>query len=151
MMLCGEFFFKRVYKGVAFWARVTVEVDTSTEDSYINMLCNGKGIDSEGCGEEVTANGYEDWKLGAIEGVKYALDICSHPNYGVSIKKIEGLTTDTTPTVVGIATAYAIWNAIGYNVPEDVVKALEEKVAREYDRKELGRWFSRFRRLMRKK
>lgn len=126
-MLFGEGVFKRQCKGLGYWARVSLEVDINAKEPYVNMLCNGTGFYSQGDIEEATANGYVDWKRGAMEGIKYALELCSHSNYGISIKKIEGLTSDTNPTLVSIATAYAIWNAIGYHVSDEVIKKLEEK------------------------
>jgi hypothetical protein len=71
--------------------------------------------------------------LGAIAGAQYALNKCKKTHYGVTIMKIEGLTTDTNPIIVGFATMDAIWKAIGYKVPEEINNRVRELAIQSWD------------------
>src|SRR5262249_14783579 len=75
--------------------------------------------------EDVPARGYEIWKAGARAGVEFALAVAALPPARVTINRITGLTTDTNPTVVGVAAAFALWQAVGFSPSAEVVVRLE--------------------------
>jgi len=63
--------------------------------------------------ESVARESYIPWQEGAIVGAAYALSKAARAECGVIITEIEGMITDTNPTIVAVATIYAVWNASG--------------------------------------
>lgn len=124
--------FLRVLLGRCFAARVTVQREPGVTESYIRLACSGAGWVAQGYAEEVPAEGYDDWKAGAVAGAEYALRLAGIP-CGVVVQKIVGLTTDTTPAAVGAATAYAIWQGLGWQPPETVIQQMERVVSSNKD------------------
>ncbi len=115
--------FARQYQGKGYAAAVTLTIDPMTTETRISLDCRGRGFYSQGYIEDVPAQGYDSWKRGAIVGAAYALNVARYGPCHVIITKIEGLTTDTNPTVVAAAVAAvmdAIWKGIGFTPPTDV-------------------------------
>ena len=127
-MLYGEGKFLRQVKGVPYAAKVSVKVDPYTEQHYITVECSGRGFYRQGSIEEVPSHGYEDWKSGAVIGAEFALKTCNNPGYGVIITKIEGMTTDTNQTIVAVAAAYSVWDALSFKIDDKLKTRLEEIV-----------------------
>ena len=70
------------------------EVEREWNNLDITTDCHGSTSTSQGHIEEVPTTGYDDWKQGAINGVKFALELINKRNAKVIITHIEGLTTD---------------------------------------------------------
>lgn len=128
-MLMGEGKFLRQVKGLGCAARVQVNVDIQAEQHYITFECKGKGFLRQGYIEEASDEGYKDWKAGAVIGAEFALKICNHSEYGVIITKIEGMTTDTNPTIVAVATAFSVWDALSFKIEDELMSQLVETVS----------------------
>lgn len=111
--------FLRQWKGKGYIARVTVRVNLSSETSSIVTACSGDGWSGQGNIEEVSATGYDNWKAGAIAGIRYALETARCQNCSVIVTRILGIATDTNPTIVGAAAINAVWKAIDY-IPSDL-------------------------------
>ena len=110
-------------------ARVTVQLDPGASSPYVRANCDGAGWIAQGYIEKASAQGYDDWKAGAIAGATWALARCHRPECGVVITCIEGLSvTDTYPTVVGAATATAVWKALGHEPDVEAAQQLENMV-----------------------
>jgi len=116
-MICAEGIFLHQTGGCGYVAKVKLEIDQDADQPYISFRCTGTGWHGQGSIEEVPEEGYEDWKLGAYEGIKYALDRCDCPQYGVVVRRITGVMTDTNPILVGLAAADAVWIALGFKPP----------------------------------
>ena len=106
-------------------AVVSLTVENAVGIPSIDMACAGQGFASQGYIEEVPAHGYDDWQEGARAGVLYALSVAETEGAHVFVTKIEGLTTDTNPTIVGAAAALATWAALKFDAPKDVLERLE--------------------------
>jgi len=123
-MICSEGTFLHQTGGCGYAARVAIEIDQDADQPYVAFRCGGSGWQGQGSIENATEFGYEDWKLGAYEGVKYALDRCARPQLGVVITRITGAMTDTNPILVGLAAVDAVWKALEFNVPQPEAERL---------------------------
>lgn len=112
--------FARQLKVGGCYGAVEVEIDLHSFVTSISVQTHGDGFRSQGYIEEVPAQGYEDWKQGAVLGVAFALWTAKQRECGVVITKIEGLTSDTNPTIIAAAAMDAIWKAIEYT-PESTL------------------------------
>ncbi|HEY4386264.1 MAG TPA: hypothetical protein VGN34_17540 [Ktedonobacteraceae bacterium] len=72
--------------------------------------------------------GYDDWKQGALAGIKYALAQCHALPCHITITKIVGFTTDTNPTIVGGAAIQAVWAATNYEPSAEEKAVIEQHV-----------------------
>jgi len=124
-------FLRQTSKG-GYLAFVKLEVESEWNGLDIITDCRGKGFTSQGYIEEVPANGYDGWKQGAVNGVKFALEAINKQNAKAVITHIEGLTTDTNPTIVSAAAARALWNAFGINISAETEKNLEDYVLQSW-------------------
>jgi hypothetical protein len=101
----------------AFFARVRVRVEP-----------NGSG--------EVSANGvspadvWPGWRSAAVAGARFALRT-SAPDHDCSIDEIQGITCDTNATLVAIAAARAVWDALG-TVPAEEAGILDDLVEKSH-------------------
>ena len=128
----GEARFIRQYNKAGYFALVKLEAESEWNTLDITTDCHGNGFTAQGYIEEVPANGYDDWKQGAINGVKFALEAINKQNTKVIITHIEGLTTDTNPTIVAAAAARALWNALEIEVSEVTEKNMEDFVLQSW-------------------
>lgn len=115
--------------GLGYAARVVVEVEPGADG--IVVACSGPGWARQGAIEQASADGYADWKAGAVAGVAFALRIMG-VDCGVRVVLIEGMTTDTNPTIVAAAAARAVWQAIGFTPASELTRRIEAEV--------LGSW-----------
>jgi hypothetical protein len=127
-MSFGEARFARVRQGIPYLAEVALEVEFTGELAVTRCACTGSGFAAQGHLEEVPPEGYDDWKAGARAGVDFAASIAALSPARVTILRIAGLTTDTNPTVVGTAAAFALWQAVGFSPPAHVMDRLEAAV-----------------------
>ena len=77
--------------------------------------------------EDASETGYDDWKLGARRGAEYALHIANSTS-DVKIIRITGLITDTNPSTVCVAAAFAVWKALDFVPDEQIVTTMESVV-----------------------
>ncbi|HEX2913949.1 MAG TPA: hypothetical protein VH186_24305 [Chloroflexia bacterium] len=117
---------------VGYFARVEIQVETGVEKTYFEIRCKGNGFRGQGYIEEVPENGYEDWKFGAIIVLNYALRKLDSPICKVTVIKIEGLTSDTNPTIVAAAAINALWKAYNYVPNIELQNYIEEEVLRSW-------------------
>lgn len=94
----------------------------------VTISCDGAGFVRQGAIEVVPAHGYDHWKAGARAGVEFALRTAGLTQAGVRVVRIEGLSTDTNPTLVAAAAARAVWLAAGFTPTSEVVARLEQRV-----------------------
>ncbi|MCX6951775.1 MAG: hypothetical protein NTV51_06365 [Verrucomicrobia bacterium] len=132
----ATFKFARAKNGLCIFAEVAVELEASDSRLTVEFACSGRGFYSQGYIEEVPAVGYDDWKAGAKAGVLFALKIANRPSCEVRITKIEGLSTDTNPTAVGAAAAFATWKALEFEPPADMMGKLEKQAFAGYRKPE---------------
>lgn len=127
--------FARHKNGKGYFAQVALIVEYPSTSPNVDFRCSGRGFFSQGCVEEATAKGYNDWKAGAKVGVEFALSTAGMSNCSVVITKIEGLdVTDTNPTIVGAAAALATWSALKFEPPKEVIDKLESFVFSSWER-----------------
>jgi len=112
--------FLRQYRGKGYAARVTIDMQPTTGPGIITVRCTGTPLFRQGAIEEVPAEGWDDWKAGAVTGVQYALTRANQLNSQVVINRILGTFTDTHPSIIALAAAYAVWRTLGWTpTPED--------------------------------
>jgi hypothetical protein len=110
-------------------AKVEVSIDLTALTQGIAISCQGATPTfSQGETVDVPAEGFNDWKQGAVAGVTYALTRVGDPAVGVTIRRIWGLFSDTNPTLVGAAAIDAVWKALQIP-PEDADVAHVQKMA----------------------
>lgn len=127
MMQIGKGKFARIKSGLPHFAEVEVEVSDLTERTIVETRCTGNGWVAQGSVEQATIAGYLDWKQGAVVGALYALtDLPTSATISIVITKIEGLITDTNPSIVAVASALAVWEAIGHVPSTSAIEKLEE-------------------------
>ncbi|OQP44637.1 hypothetical protein A4H97_09735 [Niastella yeongjuensis] len=118
----------KIKNGIGYVAIVNIEVFPNLEGTNeINEHYNGIGFTSQGYIEEVSAKGYDDWKAGARSGLKYGFSLVDRYST-VQINKIEGLTSDTNPTIVGYTILRAFLDSINHELDNDQIRKLEEFV-----------------------
>jgi hypothetical protein len=126
--------FGRYKNGLPHVAHVVLEVEGSSAGPGIEFTCSGRGFTSQGYIEEVPAVGYDDWKDGARVGVSFALSAADKANCRVVVSKIEGLTTDTNPTIVAYAAAQAVWRSLDFVPAKDIIDRMEAIVFSSWER-----------------
>jgi len=127
-MTTADVKFGRVKNGLPHFARVSLAIECASEPPDIIFSCSGTGFTSQGYVEQMPATGYDDWKGGARAGISFALSLVRHTSCRVDVREIDGLTTDTNPTIVGYAAALAVWQALGFEPPSEVIEKLEAVV-----------------------
>lgn len=127
--------FSRVYRGLSHVAVVTLQLAEASEASGVTIRCTAlPTVASQGYIEDVPANGYDDWKQGAALGAKYALAVAGEKARSVIVSRIQGLTTDTNPTVVRAAAALGVWEAVGYQPTPEQIQQIERHVFGSWQR-----------------
>ena len=114
--------------GIGSVAIVTLDVEqNSFETNQILEHYSGQGFTSQGNIEEVPEDGYDSWKIAARQGLQYAFSLID-THWTVHINKIEGLTTDTNPTIVGYTVLRAFFDKIHYHLSDEQIEKLEDFV-----------------------
>jgi hypothetical protein len=119
--------FAKVRKWCAF-ARVELILHDLSGEATTTFACSGEGWVRQGDIETVSATGYVDWKRGATAGIQFAFRLAGEAPRSVTVTKIEGMTTDTSPAAVGAAAALATLNALAVPVPSSFQSLVEEVV-----------------------
>lgn len=115
----SEGVFVRQIQPVGFAARVEVCLDLTMPTQAVKVDCPIEGfLDHQGESEQASTAQFEDWKQGAITGVRYALWAYLSPSIGVTITRIQGQKASTSPTMINAAAIDAVWKALHYK-PED--------------------------------
>jgi hypothetical protein len=120
--------FARIRNKLPFFAEVELAVESGFEKIEVRFDCSGSGWKAQGHLEEAPQVGYDDWKSGAKKGIEYAAKQASIPNCLVIVTAIRGLTTDTNPVIIAGASAFAFWEAIGFQPGNDLKETIEAKV-----------------------
>jgi hypothetical protein len=126
--------FARIEGGLPFFARVVLSVEVPSAQPGVYFRCAGRGYRAQGCVEEVPEVGYDDWRGGARAGIDYALSIAGAQRVRVEVHQVEGLTTDTNPTIIGYAAMLCVWDALSFAPPDALVTRCEEVVLRSWER-----------------
>src|SRR6187401_3176654 len=87
----------RQIKGRGCFGIVEIDLDPDSAVISIDVKTHGEGYRGEGDFEGIPAQGYEDWKQGAVLGVAFALWTAGQSGCAVVITKIVGTNADTTP------------------------------------------------------
>ncbi|WP_437975735.1 hypothetical protein WMF11_49290 [Sorangium sp. So ce295] len=117
------------YKEWPAFAQVSLTVhDVPTEIAGVSFSCGGSGFTAQGHVEGAPAAGYDDWKRGAAAGVRFAFRLLGSAPRPVTVTRIEGLSTDTSPAAVGAAAALAVFNALEAATPASFHALVEEIV-----------------------
>ena len=82
----------------------------------------------------VPAEGFDDWKQGAVAGVAPALALAGDPSISVTITSIQGMFSDTSPTIVGAAAIDAIWKALRITPDAKIAERIQRISLRSWDR-----------------
>jgi hypothetical protein len=128
-MQTGKSKIKRLTGGIPLFAQVSLTVEPTADFTRVEFACAGAGFSSQGYLESVPPLGYEPWKDGALAGVRFALAVAGVSAAAVVITEIVGVTSDTNPTVVAVAAAHALWNALELNPPLRAVRFLDSQVS----------------------
>jgi hypothetical protein len=114
--------------GIGYVAIATLEVEQNpSNQNEIIENYNGHGFTSQGAIEEVSKNGYNSWKIAARDGLAYAFSLIDS-YWTVHLNKIEGITTDTNPTIVGYTVLRAFFDKINFQLTSEQIEKLEEFV-----------------------
>ncbi len=121
--------YARQHRGVGHFARVTVQLEENVSEPIITVQCGAvPQVTSQGVVEDVPAEGYSGWKQGAVIGATYALEVAGLETVAVIVSRIQGLTTETNPTVVGAAAAIGVWQALGYSPTPEQIQRIKRAV-----------------------
>lgn len=72
---------------------------------------------------------YDDWKQGAIIGIRFAMRrIHAAQPHTISVKEIIGQDVDTNPTIVAAAAIDGVWKRFGYQPSQAEWQAIEKIV-----------------------
>jgi hypothetical protein len=124
----GKGRFLRTKRWSAFAYVEVVVHEGDCKEVSVDFVCKGQGWIRQGRIEEVSDAGYEDWKRGAAAGVRFAFRLAGFPSRRVTVTKVEGTTTDTSPASVGAAAAIAVFNALEIPPPPSFEHQVEEIV-----------------------
>lgn len=113
--------------GVGVYAEVALAIEPNDEGPLIEFVCSGRGFFSQGYVEDVPAVGYDHWKEGARVGILFALQVAQSEKWNVRVLQIEGMTTDTNPTIVGVAAAFAAWKSLNFEPSTEIVENVESQ------------------------
>lgn len=125
--------FARQLNGRGCFGAVEVEIQPNSGPMSIAVQTHGEGFHSQGYIEDVPEQGYESWKQGAVLGVAFALWTMGYRSCAVRVTKIEGLTSDTNPTIIAAAAMDAVWKALAFT-PDPTTKAqIEQSVVESWN------------------
>jgi hypothetical protein len=118
--------------GISNFAVITLVINESnTDENFVNEYYSGDGFTSQGSIEEVPAKGYDSWKIGAIRGLEYAFSK-TKKYFVVNIISIEGISTDTNPTVIGYTIIRAFFDQINLESDNEEINKLEDFVVKSW-------------------
>jgi len=123
----------KIKNGFTGFASILLEITPChpDEDNKIIEEYTGIGFTSQGTIEEVPQKGYDSWKQGVIQGLKYGLSKVD-TKWLISIKKLEGISTDTNPTIAGYTALRAFWDKIYYPIDQVEIDKIENFVFKSW-------------------
>ena len=125
--------FRRIHGGLPHCGIVELSVEPSDLPTNISVECSGTGWIRQGSLEDASADGYDDWKQGAVRGVEFALTVADQ-RADVVIRRITGMVTDTNASVTAGAAALAVWNAFEFSPDQTVIATMESVIFRGWKR-----------------
>ena len=129
-----DYKFLKVKNGILFFAVINLEISKSDNGNEIIEEYLGEGWKRQGSLESVPVNGYEDWKKAVKNGLEFAFTK-SAEKWRVKIKKVEGMTTDTNPTIVGFAAIVAFCEQTNTDLSFDTKAAIENFTFKSWENK----------------
>ena len=123
------------FLGQSGMARVGIGIDLTASKPTIAVACQGPTPTfSQGEFITVPAEGFDDWKQGAVAGVAHALALAGDPSILVTITSIQGMFSDTNPTIVGAAAIDAIWKALRIKPDSQTEMQIQQAALSSWDR-----------------
>jgi hypothetical protein len=127
----------KVKNGVPFGAAIELKITRSLNNTNtIVEAYKGRGFQGQGIIIQVPNTGFDDWKLGAKIGLEYAFSMVNG-SWEVEVLAIEGLITDTNPTVIGYVAIRAFFDGAGQELDSDKIEQLEVFVFKSWDSRNL--------------
>jgi hypothetical protein len=120
--------FARWKGGRGFFAEVAVEVESPSVTPGVELRLTESGWILQCYIEDIPVTGDSAWNEGARIGAEYALSVANTQSARVVITRIAGMATDTNPTVVGAATALAVWAGLSYTPTAEHIARFETVV-----------------------
>jgi hypothetical protein len=117
----------KVKNGIGYLGIIYLDLKPNDIENEIVEDYSGRGYTSQGNTEEVGGDGYNSWKEGVRNGLKYAFSKVDS-KWTVTIQKLEGLTTDTNPTIAGYVAMRAFWDKCDFNINSTEINQLENFV-----------------------
>lgn len=94
----------------------------------------GEGWVRQGDKEFIPSEGYEPWKQGIQNGIRYAYTKLKHTRgMKVTVVQANGLITDTNPTILAFAASRAILTELENSETEEERKELEQLMFSSWD------------------
>ncbi len=128
MYIDMDYKWTKVKGGVCFIGIVDLDIQQNKSNkNEIVENYTGKGFTGQGNIESVPANGYNSWKIGAKKGLEYAFSLVDN-YWTVVINKIDGLSTDTNPTIVAYTVLRAFLDRVDFKLNVKEIEFLEKFV-----------------------
>ena len=96
-------------------------------DLSANTLSVEIALNDDKWNDQLRAHNYADWLAGAMYGAKFALRLAG-VSAAVKIRRIVGTNVDTNPANIAAATADAVWKAVGFEIPQAIMKRISQAV-----------------------
>lgn len=109
-------------------ARVELKIDLEASTPGVTVELNENVWNAE-----IKKGAFPDWIEGAVYGAEFALRLAEISSASVRIVVIAGLLTDSTATNVAAAAANAVWNAVNFEVPQEVTDRINQAVLVEWN------------------
>ncbi len=119
---------KKIKNGLPHFGEVYLIIEL-TQNNTLDIIENysGSGFCSQGYLETVPEKGYDHWKKGVANGVKYAFSkLVNNNGLKITILEVSGLSTDTNPTILGYACSRAVLNKLINNESEAAHNEIEK-------------------------
>ncbi|GAA0728469.1 hypothetical protein GCM10009430_37670 [Aquimarina litoralis] len=126
-IITSEYKVRKVKNGITQFGEIKLTIEL-IENNTLEIIenYNGKGFHSQGYIEILPKKGYDTWKKGISNGIKYAYSkIKSNTRLKVIIEEASGLSTDTNPTIIGFAASRALLSKFENNESEQKLAELE--------------------------
>ena len=127
----------KVKNGVPFGAAIGLKVRPNFQfKNTIIDACQGQGFKGQGMIIQVPEIGFESWKQGAKIGLEYCFSMVND-FWTVELVTIEGLVSDSNPTIIGYVAIRAFFDSIGQELDNDKIEQLEAVVFKSWERQHL--------------
>lgn len=82
-------------------------------------------LDADEWNDQIRDGQFPDWQEASLYGLRYALAQAGVEQGRWTVDRIVGLLVDTTPTIVAVAAARAVWEVAEYTPPQDLNDRLQ--------------------------